>query len=433
MEKTGGGRSMIVSFTFFLILLFTGLPIYVNLGFCSFLFMFLEGYNPITVVQRITMTANSFTLLAAPFFILMGNIMNNSGVTTRMFNFASVLVGNRVGGLGHANVLASVMFAGGSGTAVADAGGLGTIEIKAMRDAGYDDDFTCAVSSASTVIVPITPPSLPMVILAVTVEASIGRLFLAGIIPGLLVAAALMVMVSIYAHRRNYPRGPKPTVKAVWVSFKEAFWALLTPFILFAGIFSGVFTPTEAAAAAAFYALVLGLFIYKELKIKDLPKVFLATCETTGVVLALVMAANIFGYVLSVSQVPQSITQVLLTLSDNKILLLIIINLFLLFVGMFMEALALILILAPILVPVMVGAGLHETHACMIIILNLMIGVVTPPVGVVLFVISNIAKLPFERVTKATAPFLIPLIFVLILVTYIPGITTFLPSLVFGK
>ena len=424
---------MIVSFTLFLILLFTGLPIYVNLGLCSFIFMFIQGFNPLIVIQRIAMSANSFTLLAAPFFILMGNIMNNSGVTTRMFNFANVLVGHLTGGLGHANVLASVMFAGGSGTAVADAGGLGTIEIKAMRDAGYDDDFTCAVSATSSVIVPITPPSLPMVILAVTVEASVGRLFLGGILPGLLVAAALMIMVAIYARKRNYPKGPKPTFKRIWAAFKDTFWALLTPIILFTGIFSGIFTPTEAAAVAAAYALILGLFIYKELKIKDLPKVFLATCETTGVVLALVMTANIFGYVLSVSQVPQAMTQILLSIAQSRFLLLVIINLFLLFTGMFMEGVALILILSPILVPVMITAGLNETHACMIIILNLMIGVVTPPVGVVLFIIANIAKLPFERVTRATLPFLIPLMIVLIMVTYIPAVTTFLPNLFFGK
>jgi len=424
---------MILAFILFMILLFTGLPIYVSLGLCSFIFMFTQGFNPVVVVQRIAMSANSFTLLAAPFFILMGNIMNNSGVTTRMFNFANALMGSRKGGLGYANVLASVFFAGGSGTAVSDAGGLGTIEIKAMRDAGFDDDFTCAVSATSSVIVPITPPSLPMVILAVTVEASIGRLFLGGILPGLLVAASLMFMVFIYAQKRNYPRGPKPTLKGLWTSFRESFWALLTPAILFSGIFSGVFTPTEAAAVAAFYSLILGLFIYKELKIKDLPKVFLATCETTGVVLALVMTANVFGYIMSISQVPQAMTEILLSIAHTRFFLLIIINVFLLFVGMFMEGTALILILSPILVPVMMHAGLNETHACMIIILNIMIGVVTPPVGVVLFIIANIAKLPFERVTRATLPFLIPLLIVLIMVTYIPAVTTFLPNLVFGK
>jgi len=424
---------MLISFILFIILLCTGLPIYANLGLVSFIFMFMEGFTPLAIFQRISMTANSFTLLAAPFSILMGNIMNSAGVTSRMFNFANVLVGHRIGGLGHANILASVLFAGGSGTAVADAGGLGTIEIKAMRDAGYDDDFTVAVSATSSVLVPITPPSLPMVILAVSVEASVGRMFLGGIIPGLLIAIALMIMVSIYAHKRNYPRGPKSSIRQVWLSFRETFWALLTPVILFVGIFSGVFTPTEAAAGAAFYALILGLFIYRELKIKDLGKVFLSTCETTGVVLALVMTANAFGYILSVSRVPQAITQTLLTLADNKYLLLIIINLFLLFVGLFMDAVASILILGPILIPIMVSIGLNQTHACLIMIVNLMIGVVTPPVGIVLFVIANIAKLPFERVTRAVTPFLIPLLIVLLIVTFVPFVSTFLPNLVFGK
>jgi tripartite ATP-independent transporter DctM subunit len=424
---------MIVSFILFIILLFTGLPLYVNLGFCSALYVFLGGFNPITVIQRVSMAANSFTLLAAPFFIIMGNIMNNSGVTRRMFDFANVLVGNRAGGLGHANVIASVMFAGMSGTAVADAGGLGNIEIKAMRDAGYDDDFSCAITAASSVIGPIIPPSLPMVILAVAAEASIGRLFLGGIIPGLMMAVTLMIMVSVFSHKRNYPRSPKPTLKMLWQAFKEAFWALMAPVILFVGIFSGIFTPTEASVVAAFYSLVLGLFVYKEFTFKDLPKVIFSTCETNGVVLALVMTASIFGWALSVSQVPQSMSQALLAIADTKILVLIIVNLFLLMVGMFMEGTAAILILAPILIPIMTSMGIDTTQACLIMIMNLMVGVITPPVGVVLYVVANVAKVPFERVTKAAIPFLVPLFIVLLMVTFIPWITTFIPNLVFGK
>jgi tripartite ATP-independent transporter DctM subunit len=270
------------------------------------------------------------------------------------------------------------MFAGMSGTAVADAGGLGNIEIKAMRDAGYDDDFSCAITAASSVIGPIIPPSLPMVILAVAVEASIGRLFLGGILPGLLMAVSLMIMVSIYSHKRNYPRNPKPTLKTIWKAFRETFWALLAPVILFFGIFTGIFTPTEAAVVAAFYSLILGLFVYKEFTIKDIPRVIFSTCETIGVVLSLVMTANIFGWVLSVSQVPQSITEFLLSVAHTKILVLIIVNLFLIVVGMFMEGTAAILILAPILVPIMMNMGIDETQACLVIILNLMIGVITP-------------------------------------------------------
>lgn len=417
----------------FVLLLFTGLPLFVNLGLSSFLFMSIKGFNPVIAVQRISMAANSFTLLAAPFFIIMGNIMNKSGVTQRMFRFANILVGNRAGGLGHANILASILFAGMSGTAVADAGGLGTIEIKAMRDAGYDDDFSCAVTAASSVIGPIIPPSLPMVILAVSAEASIGRLFIGGIIPGIIMGLIMMIIVAYYAKKRNYPRLPKPSAHEIWVAFKDAFGAILAPIILFAGIFSGIFTPTEAAVVAAFYSLILGLFVYRELKLKDLPKIILSTIETTGVVLALVMTANVFGYVLTVSQVPQKLSMALLSFAHSKFLILLIVNLFLIFIGMFMEGTAAILILTPILIPVMMGAGLDQTHACLTMILNLMIGVVTPPVGVVLYVVANVAKVSFERVTKAILPFLIPLFITLILVTAIPALTTWLPNLLFGK
>lgn len=423
---------MALAFTLFILLLFTGLPLYVNLGLTSFLFVFMRGFVPITVIQRITMAANSFTLLAAPFFILMGNIMNHSGVTKRMFDFANVLVGNRAGGLGHANILASVLFAGMSGTAVADAGGLGNIEIQAMRDRGYDDDFSCAVTAASSVIGPIIPPSLPMVILAVAAEASIGRLFLAGILPGILMAVSMMVLVSYYAHKRNYPRNPKPTVSEVWHAFIDAFWALLAPIILFVGIFSGIFTPTEAAVVAALYSLILGLFVYKEFTIKELPKVIKDTIETNGVVLAIVMTANIFGWVLSVSQVPQHISTMLLSLTHSRYVIIFLVNIFLLIVGMFMEGTAAILILTPILIPVMMNVGVDQTQACLIMIMNLMIGVVTPPVGIVLYVVANVAHVSFERVTKAILPFLIPLGIVLLLVSYVPQVTLFIPNLFLG-
>jgi tripartite ATP-independent transporter DctM subunit len=423
---------MIAVFVLFLILLFTGLPLYVNMGLCSVLYIFVGDFNPITAIQKISMSVNSFTLLAAPFFIIMGNIMNNSGVTKRIFNFASVLVGNLPGGLGHANVVGSVIFAGMSGTAIADAGGLGNIEIKAMRDAGYDADFSCAVTTASSVIGPIIPPSFPMVLLAVVVEASVGRLFLGGIVPGLLMGATQMILVAIYARRRKYPRTPRPTLAIAWKAFREAFWALLAPLILLAGIFSGVFTTTEAAVVAAFYSLFLGLFVYREISFKDIPRVLLATNDTNGVALAMVMTASLFGWMLSISQVPQGITEYLVSISGNKYLLLIIINVFLLFVGMFMDSNAAILILGPILIPVMVNIGVDITQACIMMILNLMIGLITPPVGVVLYVVSNVSGVPFERVTKATIPFLVPLIIVLLLVTYVPAITLFVPNLLFN-
>lgn len=422
---------MIASLVMFVVLLFTGLPLYVNLGLSSFLYIFLTDGNPMVVVQRITQAANSFTMIAAPFFILMGNLMNTGGVTRKMFRFANVIVGTVPGGMGHANVLCSALFAGMSGTAVADAGGLGNIEIEAMREVGYDDDFSCAITAASSVLGPIIPPSLPMVILAVTVGASVGRCFVGGLGPGVLIAVALCIMVAYYAKKRNYPRNPRPTLRAIWVAFKEAFFALMAPVILFAAIYTGVVTTTEAAIVAALYSLIIGLVVYRDLKLKDIPEVMLSTCETTGVVLSIVMTANIFGYVLTVAQIPQAIT-VMLTGISNKFLFLLVINLFLLFVGCFMEGTAAILILGPILIPAMQAMGVSETQACLIMILNLMIGVITPPVGVVLYVTSNVAKVSANRVIKATMPFLIPLLIVLLLVTYVPAFTTFLPNLVYG-
>lgn len=422
---------MTITLIVFLVLLFTGLPLYVNLGLTSFLYMFLTGSNPMTVVQRITQASNSFTMIAAPFFILMGNLMNTGGVTRKMFRFANEIVGNVPGGMGHANVLCSALFAGMSGTAVADAGGLGNIEIEAMREIGYDDDFSCAVTAASSVLGPIIPPSLPMVIMAVTVGASVGRCFVGGVIPGILIAAALCMLVAYYAKKRCYPRNAKPTLRTLWKAFKDAALALLSPVILFAAIYTGIVTTTEAALIAAFYSLIIGVLAYKDLKIRDIPKVMLATCETTGVVLSIVMCANIFGYILTIGQIPQAITTVLMGI-QSKFVFLIVINLFLLFVGCFMEGTAAILILGPILVPAMMQMGVSETQACLIMIVNLMIGVITPPVGVVLYVTSNVAKVSANRVIKATMPFLVPLFIVLLIITFVPAVTNWLPNLVYG-
>ncbi|MBP3849127.1 MAG: TRAP transporter large permease [Pyramidobacter sp.] len=415
----------------FLVLLFTGLPLYVNLGLTSFLYMFMTNSNRLIVVQRITQASNSFTMIAAPFFILMGNLMNTGGVTRKMFRFANEIVGSVPGGMGHANVLCSALFAGMSGTAVADAGGLGNIEIEAMREIGYDDDFACAVTAASSVLGPIIPPSLPMVIMAVTVGASVGRCFVGGVIPGILIAVALCMLVAYYARERCYPCQPRPTLKTLWLAFKDAVLALLSPIILFAAIYPGVVTTTEAALIAAFYSLIIGILAYKDLKLRDLPRVMLATCETTGVVLSIVMTANIFSYILTVAQIPQTITSIL-TGIHSKFLFLIVINLFLLFVGCFMEGTAAILILGPIHVPAMIKMGVSETQACLIMVVNLMIGVITPPVGVVLYVTSNVASVSANRVIKATMPFLIPLFIVLLIITFVPAVTNWLPNLVYG-
>ena len=424
--------SMELIFFIWIAFILLGMPVYVSLGIASFMHIFSNELTAYIIPQKIAMSANSFPLLATPFFIIMGNLMNTSGVTKRIFDFANVMVGWMRGGLGHTNVMASVIFAGMSGTTVADAGGLGTIEIEAMRRRGYDDDFTCAITAASSTIGPIIPPSLPMVIYGVLAEVSVGGLFMGGILPGIAMAGALMLMVRHYAIKRNYPSEPVPSLKEVWISFYKAFWALLTPVLLLAGIAFGVFTPTEAAVFAAFFSLILGLFIYRELKIKDIPKTLLVTTETNGVILALVMTAMLFAWDLSVAQIPQSIGAMLTSFSANRILLLLLINAFLLFVGCFMEGIAAMMILVPILYPVAVEIGMSPIQFGIMVILNLMIGTITPPIGVVLFVVSNVANVSFERVTKATLPFLIPLLAVLALVTFWAPLTTFLPEFLLG-
>ena len=421
--------TMYILLILWLILIFIGCPLYLSLGAVSLLYAVLSGSNLVIIPQKISMAANSFPLLAAPFFILMGNIMNFSGVTNRIFKFADVLVGWMRGGLGHANIIASVIFAGMSGAAVADAGGLGTIEREAMRKAGYDDDFSCAITAASSTIGPIIPPSLPMIIYGAQSETSIGKLFIAGVIPGILMAVALGIMVEAKARKNNYPYQKWQGFKVLFKAFIEAFWALMAPVILLLGIMLGIFTPTEAATVSAFYALILGLFVYKEFKLKELPKLMLMAVSTNGVVLALVMTAMAFGYSLTIAQIPQMAGSSLLALTSNPYIILLLINIFLLFIGLFMEATAAMLILIPIFMPVINQMGIDPVQFGIIMVLNLMIGTITPPVGVVLSVTGNIANVSFDRVAKATAPFLIPLIIVLLLVTYVPYITLFLPSL----
>lgn len=421
--------TMYILLILWLVLIFIGCPLYLSLGAVSLLYAVLSGSNLIIIPQKISMAANSFPLLAAPFFILMGNIMNFSGVTNRIFKFADVLVGWMRGGLGHANIIASVIFAGMSGAAVADAGGLGTIEIEAIRKAGYDDDFSCAITAASATIGPIIPPSLPMIIYGAQSETSIGKLFIAGVIPGILMAIALGIMVEAKARKNNYPYQKWQGFKVLFKAFIEAFWALMAPVILLLGIMLGIFTPTEAATVSAFYALILGLFVYKEFKLKELPKLMLMAVSTNGVVLALVMTAMAFGYSLTIAQIPQMAGNSLLSLTSNPYIILLLINIFLLFIGLFMEATAAMLILIPIFMPVVNQMGIDPVQFGIIMVLNLMIGTITPPVGVVLSVTGNIANVSFDRVAKATAPFLIPLIIVLLLVTYVPYITLFLPNL----
>jgi tripartite ATP-independent transporter DctM subunit len=409
-----------------------GMPLFLTMGSSCLIYLIANGEILLSVPQRLTASANSFPLLAAPFFMLTGMAMNSAGITNRIYDFAECLAGRFRGGLAHVNVIGSVIFAGMSGSAVADAAGLGTIEIKAMTDEGYPRAFSAAVTAASATIGPIIPPSVPLLIYGVLADVSIGRLFAGGFIPGFLMAGALMAMIRWMAHRRGFGAHPAPTFREFTTKSRKAFLSLMTPVILFGGMMIGVFTPTEAAFIAASYALVLGVFVYREISWRDLPRIFLDTVETNAVVLMLVMTASLMGWVLTRAQVPQQLGAWILGTTRNPLIILLMINIFLLIVGCFMEALAALIILVPVFMPVIQSVGIDPVHFGLVMVLNLMIGTLTPPVGIVLFVVARVANLPFEVVTKATAPFLIPLIVVLVLITIFPPLVLWLPNLIFG-
>ncbi len=419
-------------FVMLLGLLMFGVPVAVALAGSSLIFIFFNGATPpMVVAHRVINGVDSFPLLAVPFFILAGNLMNTAGITERIFNFALAMVGWMRGGLGHVNVGASVIFAGMSGAAVADAGGLGAIEIKAMRDAGYDPEFSVGITAASSTIGPIIPPSLPMVIYGVVAGASIGQLFVAGFIPGLLMAGSLMVMIAVMARRRGFKRDQAFYWSVLFTTFRRAFLSLMTPVIIVGGILTGAFTPTEAAVAACAWALFLGLVVYRTLNIRRFLRVSFDTIETTAVVLLVVGAASIFAWILTSNRVPEQFAAGILSITDRPWLLLLLINLILLVVGCFMETVAAITIMVPVLLPIATMIGIDPVHFGVIMVLNLMLGLLTPPIGMVLYVLARVAKMPFERCVAGTAPFLIPLTVVLLLVTFVPALTMWLPTLIY--
>jgi TRAP-type C4-dicarboxylate transport system permease large subunit len=459
----------------FLAALMTGLPIAMAMALAALLYIWISGtIPPLTVIHRMVGGVDSFPLLAVPFFILAGNLMNSAGITNRIYNFALALVGWLKGGLGHVNVVGSVIFAGMSGTAIADAGGLGTIEIKAMKDHGYPTEFALGITAASATLGPIIPPSLPMVIYGVQANVSIGKLFAAGFIPGALMALLMMVLVSYYAYVRKYgadiafswPRMGGALLElgfvvltAVvlyflwsheglpgWIRFGallvgtmvadklfkfEAYMALLTPVILIGGMATGLFTPTEAAVAAVAWALFLGFVWYRTLNWRMFVKISMDTIETTAVVLFIVASASIFAWVLTTTQVTEAIGNWVLSISDNPLVFLLLANIFLLFVGCFMETIAAITILVPVFMPIIAKLGIDPVHFGLVMILNLMIGLLTPPVGMVLFILQKVARISFEATVKAVLPWLWPLLVTLALITYFPQLVLWLPGIMY--
>jgi len=415
-----------------IVMIILGFPVAIALIGSALLAIVIDGQVPeLVVLHRMVGGMDSFPLLSIPFFVLAGALMNSSGITARIFDFANALVGWMRGGLGHVNISASIIFAGMSGAAVADAGGLGAIEVKAMRDKGYDPGFSVGITAASSTIGPIIPPSLPMIIYGVMASASIGQLFAAGFIPGILMALALMAMVAYYAKKRNYPKDAAFSIIRLGTSFKAAFLSLMTPVIIIGGILFGLFTATEAAIAATAYALILGAFVYRTLNIKILVKVSMETIETTSIILLIIAGASIFSWVLTTQHVTEEFTQWMLTVTENKTLLLLMITFIIFFVGCFMETIAAITILTPVMLPVAISLGIDPVHFGVVMVLNLMIGLLTPPVGMVLYVLSRVTNVPFEECAKATIPFLIPLVLVLLLVTFIPQLSMWLPTLLY--
>jgi tripartite ATP-independent transporter DctM subunit len=370
-----------------------------------------------------------FILLSIPGFILSGNLMNHGGLTEKIISFCNHLMGHVRGGLALANVGASMLFAGISGTAVSDTASIGSVMIPAMKKEGYDVGFSCAITASSSTVGPIIPPSVPMIIAATLSGLSVGKLFLAGAVPGFMLGVGLMVMVYFIASKRKYPKHPRSSFRQIAGGFIDTFWAILMTFIIIFGIVGGVFTPTEASIIAVIYALLVGAFIYKKLSIRNLPIIILDSMKTSASLMILVGFANLFGWILITERLPQLISSEILDFTTNKYLVLLLINLLLIFIGTFMETIAALLILFPILMKVAVTVDVDPIHFAVIAVLNLMIGLTTPPVGVCLFVASSIGKISISVVSKASFPFLIVSLIVLTLVTLFPQISLFLPGL----
>ena len=421
---------LIVFLVVFAVLFLFRAPIWASLTISSSVYLVIAGEQLSLIARRCVAGMDSFLMLAIPMFVLAAELMNQCGITTYMFRFANNLVGWIPGGLAHANVVASMLFAGMSGSSAADAAGLGTMEIKAMTDEGFDKPFSAAITAASSCIGPIIPPSIPMVVYSSLAGASIGKLFIGGIIPGILMGFTMMVICFIIAKRRNYPRVKGITLRDVGISFVEAIPGILVPVILLGGIYGGIFTPTEAAVVAALYSLVVGALLYRKISFKDLIRILKVTVVNSALIMIIIGAASLFGYVLTIEQIPAKLTEGLLFLTTNKYVMLFIFNIILLVLGCFMELNSILLIFVPIMIPVVNMLGIDLVHFGVVAVINLMIGTLTPPFGMMMFITAGIAEEPVHVVIRELIPFYIGLIILLFILTYCPVLVTALPNLV---
>lgn len=385
----------------------------------------------IYVQQMVVQMSGSFSLLAVPFFMLAGTIMNSGGIARRIFRFCDAFIGYVPGGLAHANVLASVVFAGMSGSAIADTGGLGAIELKAMKEAGYDDEFSCAVTGMSSCIGPIIPPSIGLVLFGMMAEIPVVRLFAAGIVPGILMALVMMVIIYITAKKRHYPVSKKFSAKEKWEVFKDAFLSLMCPVILLAGTLGGVFSATEASVVCCVYSIIVG-FIYKELKLRDLPKLFIQTMRSTAMIMTLVCSSLVFGAVLTYEFFPQTVATFFISRVSDAVPMLFVITICTLIAGMFMDPTAITLILTPVYLPVCHALNIDLIAVGIILAIAGVMGLITPPVGNILYVLQEFTGVPVLRISKEMIPYYIGFILLLVLLIFFPGIATFIPNLVFS-
>ncbi len=413
----------------FVVCLLFRLPIAFSLGLACLVYVLFKGIPLIILPMKMYAGIDVFVLLSVPGFILAGNLMNQGGLTEKIIAFCNHLLGHIRGGLALANVGASMLFAGISGTAVSDTASIGSVMIPAMRKEGYAPGFACAITAASSTVGPIIPPSVPMIIAATLSGLSVGKLFLAGAIPGFLLGMGLMIVSWFISQKENYPKLAKSSMRQVIRSFFDTFWAIFMTFIILFGIIGGIFTPTEASIIAVMYALLIGVFVYKKLNIHNIQEIVLDSVKTAASLMVLIGFANLFGWILITERLPQWISEQILTFTTNKYMVLLLINLLLIVVGTFMETLAALLILFPILLKVALTVGVDPIHFSVIAVLNLIIGLTTPPVGVCLFVASSIGKVSMEEVSVAGFPFLLVSFIVLALVTLFPGLSLFLPGL----
>jgi tripartite ATP-independent transporter DctM subunit len=417
----------------FLLLFVLGFPVVLAIAIPCVVYLLASGLPLELIAQRTLYALDSFPLVAVPVFLFVGSIMNSAGISKHIYRFADTAVGRLPGGLAQVNIFGSLVFAGMSGSALADIGGLGRIEIDAMRAKGFSAGFPSAVTCSSAIVGPIFPPSIPLIIYGTVTGVSVVQLLLGGVMPGLLCVLMLMLMTGWLAIRRNYPRADRwPGIGALWRDFKPALPAIMAPVILIAGMLAGFFTPTEIAAVTVAYAFLISALFYRELTWKGVIDAALETIGASAGILIIVAVAALFGWILSVEAVPQRITQAMLSISNNPLVLLLLVNLLLILVGMFLDSTTAILVIAPILAKPLVAAGVDPVHLGLVVVFNLMIGLLTPPMGLALFLVADIAKVTVKDVLREMLPYYVPLLITLLLITYVPAITTWLPRLAIG-